>query len=81
MLQAGILGAYCTEWLGAENVRRFAVQFRSRWARRPPGLLGDRRASTRTTASTRSTSTCSSRQESGGTIKGEATFVVPDPCS
>jgi acyl dehydratase len=28
MLQAGILGCYCTEWLGADNVRRFAVQFR-----------------------------------------------------
>ena len=28
MLQAGILGTYCTEWLGAENVRRFSVQFR-----------------------------------------------------
>src|ERR1700738_636187 len=28
MLQAGILGCYCTDWLGAENVRRFAVQFR-----------------------------------------------------
>ena len=28
MLQAGILAGYCAEWLGADNVRRFAVQFR-----------------------------------------------------
>jgi len=28
MLQAGILGTYVTDWLGAENIRRFAVQFR-----------------------------------------------------
>jgi acyl dehydratase len=28
MLQAGILGGFCADWLGADNVRRFAVQFR-----------------------------------------------------
>ena len=28
MLQAGILASYVTDWLGAENVRRFRVQFR-----------------------------------------------------
>ena len=28
MLQAGILGGFATDWLGADNVRRFAVQFR-----------------------------------------------------
>ena len=28
MLQAGVLGTYATDWLGAENVRRFKVQFR-----------------------------------------------------
>jgi acyl dehydratase len=28
MLQAGILASYCTDWLGAANVRRYAVQFR-----------------------------------------------------
>ena len=28
MLQAGILGGYCAQWLGADNVRRFSVQFR-----------------------------------------------------
>jgi acyl dehydratase len=28
MLQAGILAGFCADWLGADNVRRFAVQFR-----------------------------------------------------
>ena len=28
MLQAGILAGYATDWLGANNVRRYAVQFR-----------------------------------------------------
>ena len=28
MLQGGILASYVTDWLGAENVRRFRVQFR-----------------------------------------------------
>lgn len=27
MLQAGILADYATDWLGAENLRRFAVRF------------------------------------------------------
>jgi acyl dehydratase len=29
MLNAGILGTYLTDWLGAANVRRFHVQFRA----------------------------------------------------
>lgn len=28
MLQAGVLGTYATDWLGAANVRSFKVQFR-----------------------------------------------------
>jgi acyl dehydratase len=28
MLQAGILASYATDWLGADNVRKFGVQFR-----------------------------------------------------
>jgi acyl dehydratase len=28
MLQAGILASFATDWLGAENVRRYSVQFR-----------------------------------------------------
>ena len=29
MLNAGLLGTYLTDWLGAPNVRRFHVQFRA----------------------------------------------------
>jgi len=80
MLQAGILGTYCTEWLGAENVRRFAVQFREQvW---PGDHLrftatvvrkyedgGERKVDLELLAT---------RVESGGAaIKGEATFVIP----
>jgi acyl dehydratase len=28
MLQAGLLATFATEWLGAENIRRFAVRFK-----------------------------------------------------
>jgi acyl dehydratase len=79
MLQAGILGCFCTDWLGAENVRRFAVQFREQvW----PGdhLVceakvvrkyedgGERKVDLDLLVT---------RKESGGAaIKGEATFVV-----
>jgi acyl dehydratase len=80
MLQAGILGAYCTEWLGADNVRRFSVQFREQvW----PGdhLLcsgsvarkyeegGERRVDLELL--------CTRVESGGAAIKGEATFVVP----
>lgn len=79
MLQAGILGCYCTDWLGAENVRRFSVQFREQvW---PGDHLaceatvsrryedgGERRVDVELIVT---------RQESGGAaIKGEATFAV-----
>jgi acyl-CoA thioesterase FadM len=80
MLQAGILGCYCTDWLGAENVRRFSVQFREQvWpgdnlvceatvARRVEEN-GERRVELDLVVT---------RQESGGAaIKGQATFAVP----
>lgn len=79
MLQAGILGCYCTDWLGAENVRRFAVQFREQvWpgdhlaceatVRRRYEEDGERRVDLELIVT---------RQESGGAaIKGEATFAV-----
>ena len=80
MLQAGILGCYCTEWLGAENVRRFAVQFREQvWPGdhlrftatvvRKYADAGERKVDLELLAT---------RVESGGAaIKGEATFAVP----
>jgi len=80
MLQAGILATYCTEWLGTEHVRRFAVQFREQvWP-------GDRLVCSATVASRHNSGGARSvdldllvtRVESGGTaIKGAATFVVP----
>ena len=80
MLQAGILGAYCTDWLGAENVRRFAVQFREQvWP-------GDHLVFTAKVARKYDDGgehkvdldLLATRVESGGpAIKGEATFVVP----
>ena len=80
MLQAGVLGTYCTEWLGAENVRRFAVQFREQvWP-------GDHLVCTAKVARKYDDGgehkvdldLLVTRVESGGpAIKGEATFVVP----
>ena len=79
MLQAGILGCYCTDWLGAENVRRFSVQFREQvWpgdhivceakVARKYDDGGERKVDLELLVT---------RKESGGAaIKGEATFVV-----
>lgn len=79
MLQAGVLGTYVTDWLGAANVRRFGVQFREQaW---PGDVLtysavvtgrreeGDERYVDLALLVT--------RQTGGVHIKGEATFVVP----
>jgi acyl dehydratase len=79
MLQAGILATYCTDWLGADNVRRFAVQFREQvWP-------GDHLICTATVAAKHDDGerrvdldVVVTRVESGGTaIRGTATFVVP----
>lgn len=79
MLQAGILGSYLTNWLGAENVRRFRVQFREQvW----PGDVMTYRA----TVVGRSEASASrsvdlemtvERQTGGVHIRGWATFLVP----
>ncbi|MEX2255979.1 MAG: MaoC/PaaZ C-terminal domain-containing protein [Acidimicrobiia bacterium] len=89
MLQAGILAGYCAEWLGADNVRRFAVQFREQvWP-------GDRLVCEATVARIVDRGAGDgdgdgdgerrveldllvTRVESGGpAIKGAATFAVP----
>ena len=80
MLQAGVLGTYVTEWLGSENIRRFAVQFREQvWP-------GDHLVFTAKVARKYDEGgehkvdldLLATRVESGGpAIKGEATFVVP----
>ena len=80
MLQAGILAGYCAEWLGADNVRRFSVQFREQvWpgdrlvceasVSRAVEADGERRVDLDLRVT---------RVESGGlAITGAATFVVP----
>jgi acyl dehydratase len=79
MLQAGILGTYVTDWLGATNVRRFGFQFREQvW---PDDTLtctgevtkrydedGERKVDLQLLCT---------RQTGGTAIKGWATFVVP----
>ena len=80
MLQAGILAGFATEWLGAANVRRYAVQFREQvW----PGDTvicsgtvtrkyeedGERKVDVDLL--------CTREASGGAAIKGEATFVVP----
>jgi len=79
MLQAGALGAYATDWLGPENVRRFGVQFREQvWP-------GDTLTLTGTVAKRRvegdehlvDLELLATRQTGGTAIKGWATFVVP----
>ena len=80
MLQAGILAGYCADWLGADNVRRFEVQFREQvWpgdrlvceasVSRAVEADGERRVDLDLRVT---------RVESGGlAITGAATFVVP----
>jgi len=80
MLQAGILATFATDWLGADNVRRFGVQFREQvW---PGDRLvcsgavveqvddddGERTVKLELTAV---------RVGGGTAIKGWATFAVP----
>ena len=79
MLQGGILGVYATDWLGAENVRRFGVRFSEQvWP-------GDTLTFTGTIVKTYEEGgerkvdlelTCT-RQTGGGAVEGWATFVVP----
>ena len=79
MLQAGILGTYATDWLGAANIRNFTVQFREQvWP-------GDHLVCTGKVAKKYEDGgerkvdidLLVTRVESGGAaIKGSATFVV-----
>ena len=78
MLQAGILASYATDWLGAENVRRFKVQFREQaW----PGdvltykgtVVGKRTENGENLVDLELTAT---RQTGGVHLKGEATFAL-----
>jgi acyl dehydratase len=82
MLQAGILASYATDWLGADNVRTFGVQFREQvWP-------GDRLECTGTVVERLDADNGNERavklelivqRVGGGTaIKGWATFAVPE---
>ncbi len=79
MLQAGILSTYATDWLGAENLRRFKVQFREQaW----PGdvltytgeVVAVREEDGQRFADLELACT---RQTGGVHLKGWATFVLP----
>ncbi len=84
MLQAGILASFATDWLGADNVRNFGVQFREQvWP-------GDSLVCTGTVVERAEDSGSANGEErtvklelvvdrvGGGTaIKGWATFAVP----
>jgi acyl dehydratase len=89
MLQAGILAGFCADWLGADNVRRFAVQFREQvW---PGDHLVCEAVVTRTDDARPDAQVDGGRPEreveldvlvrrveSGGlAVTGQATFVVP----
>jgi acyl dehydratase len=79
MLQAGVLATFCTDWLGADNVRKFGVRFSEQvW---PGDTLtfegkvarkyeedGERKVDLELVCT---------RQTGGVAIQGTATFVVP----
>jgi acyl dehydratase len=79
MLQAGILGTYVTDWLGATNVRRFGFQFREQvW---PGDTLTCNGAVTKRYEEDGERKIdlelLCTRQTGGAAIKGWATFVAP----
>jgi acyl dehydratase len=79
MLQAGILGTYVTDWLGAANVRRFVVQFRDQvWPGDTLTCTGEvvKRYEEDGEGKVDLELLCS-RQTGGTAIKGWATFVMP----
>ena len=78
MLQAGILGTFATDWLGAENVRRFSVSFREQvWPGDTLVCTGEVVKRYEADGERRVDLQLSCDREGGGTaIRGEATFVV-----
>jgi acyl dehydratase len=82
MLQAGILGGYATDWLGADNVRNFGVQFREQvWPGDTlvcNGTVVERITSVDGDECTVKLELTVDRVGGGTAIKGWATFVVPE---
>ena len=77
MLQAGVLASFATDWLGADNVRTFGVQFREQvWPGDTlvcHGKVVDRHDGPEPTVDLELTV---ERVGGGTAIKGWATFVV-----
>lgn len=78
MLQAGILGTFATDWLGAENVRRFSVSFREQvWPGDTLVCTGQVVRRYEEDGERRVDLELSCDREGGGTaIRSNATFVV-----
>ena len=78
MLQAGILATFATDWLGAENVRRFTVQFREQvWPGDTLVCSGEVVKRYEEDGERKVDLELSCDREGGGTaIRGSATFVV-----
>ena len=81
MLQAGILASYATDWLGADNVRNFGVQFREQeWPGDSlvcQGTVVERIAAVDGDERTVKLELIVERVGGGTAIKGWATFAVP----
>jgi acyl dehydratase len=75
MLQAGILASFATDWLGADNVRRFGVQFREQVC---TGTVVERLDAHNGDERSVNLELTVERVGGGTAIKGWATFVVPD---
>jgi acyl dehydratase len=82
MLQAGVLATYATDWLGAENVRRFGVQFREQvWPGDELELTGavvEKDETGENGERTVKVELNAQRVGGGTAIKGWATFAVPE---
>jgi acyl dehydratase len=82
MLQAGILATFATDWLGADNVRRFGVQFREQvWPGDSlvcNGTVQERNETGENGERTVDVELVVDRVGGGTAIKGWGTFAVPD---
>jgi acyl dehydratase len=79
MLQAGLLGTYATDWLGATNVRQYGFQFREQvWPGDVLTCTGEVTRRYEENDERRVDLELSCTRQTGGTaIKGWATFAVP----
>jgi acyl dehydratase len=77
MLQAGRMATYVTDWLGARNVRRFAVRFKEQaWPGDVLTYTGTVVARDEQARTVELELACT-RQTGGVHLTGTATFVVP----